>query len=362
MRSAQGFQPDWVSPPGDTIRSVLRERGIAESDFSRQIELSSGDLQNLLEGRMTISIRVARKLSEALGASVEFWMSRDFQYRQDAARLCRVDEEWLTTLPISDMVKFGWLQPAPRPSDELAACLNYFGVPSVIAWKRIYGQLQDRVAFRTSRSFQSKPAAVATWLRQGEIEAERIDCGPWNPETLRRSIEHIRSLTRRKDPSHFLPELQRCCAAAGVAVTIVRSPTGCRASGVVRLLSPRKALIQLSFRYLSDDQFWFTFFHEVGHLLLHEPEEVVLEEEGDEPNTNEENEANEFAANTLVPRQHQGTMMKLGANSRDVIRFALRIGVSPGIVVGQLQHKGRLRRNQLNSLKRRFAWVTDFAE
>ena len=87
----------------------------------------------------------------------------------------------------------------------------------------------------------------------------------------------IRRLTREKDPGQFIPRLKEACAARGVAVAIVRGPNGWRASGAARFLSPTKALIQLSFRYLSDDQFWFTFFHEAGHLLLHGKDLLFLE-------------------------------------------------------------------------------------
>ena len=114
----------------------------------------------------------------------------------------------------------------------------------------------------------------------------------------------------------------------------------------------------LSFRYLSDDHFWFTFFHEAGHLLLHGKNALFLE--GDNiASTKEEQEANEFAAGILIPTEFQAALLSLPVDGRDVIKFARLVGVSPGIVVGQLQHLGRIKPNQLNSLKRRYSWVTD---
>jgi Zn-dependent peptidase ImmA (M78 family) len=72
--------------------------------------------------------------------------------------------------------------------------------------------------------------------------------------------------------------------------------------------------------------------------------------------TEEEEEANEFAANTLVPAEFFDEMLNLDQNFRTIMRFARRIGVSPGIIVGQLQHHGKVRRNKLNFLKTRYAW------
>jgi Zn-dependent peptidase ImmA (M78 family) len=111
----------------------------------------------------------------------------------------------------------------------------------------------------------------------------------------------------------------------------------------------------LSFRYLSDDHFWFTFFHEAAHLLLHGPNALFLEAP-DVLNSEQEQEANDFAARTLIPQTFGSELSRLRLTHEDLIRFARRVGVSPGIVAGQLQHQGRLRRDQMNRLKRRFEW------
>ena len=174
------------------------------------------------------------------------------------------------------MIKFGWLDSVPHPSEEVSSCLQFFDLPSVPAWREAYSSLQQLAAFRTSPSFESRSASVAAWLRQGEIEAERIECRPWDVEKFQESLRYIRSLTQISDPNRYIPALQEHCSNAGVAVAIVRAPNGCRASGAVRFLSQTKALLQLSLRHLTDDHFWFTFFHEAGHLMLHGERSLFL--------------------------------------------------------------------------------------
>src|SRR5713226_6410294 len=237
----------------------------------------------------------------------------------------------------------------------MAACLRFFNVPNVQAWRRKYANLPEMVAFRTSRSFDSRPAAVAAWLRRGEIESEAIDCHQWDPGRFEVLLSGIRSLTRQKNPNRFVPELRDLCAEVGVAVAVVRAPNGCRASGATRFVADNKALLLLSFRYLSDDQFWFSFFHEAGHILLHSHQEVFIE--GIEtPNSAAENEANEFASRTLILPQHRPELLRLRQSKFELVRFARRIGVSPGIVVGQLQYHGKIKRNHFNGLKRCYEW------
>jgi len=113
-------------------------------------------------------------------------------------------------------------------------------------------------------------------------------------------------------------------------------------------------MILLSFRYLSDDHFWFTFFHEAGHLLLHGDKSLFIED-GSEVSIKEENEANLFAQNILIPPDSRAEFLSLTPSRETIMKFAVKIGISRGIVVGQLQHQGRLKREQFNYLKRRYS-------
>lgn len=355
MTNNQEFHPDWVSSPGDTITDILKERNVSVVEFAQRMGDTPESATDLIEGRASITIALARRLEKVLGSSVEFWMSRDFQYRTNIAYRYVNEKEWLAELPLGNMINFGWIKPAPHPSEEVASCLQFFNMPSVRAWYTAYAKVREVVAFRTSPSFDSKPAAVATWLRRGEILSETMECRPWNSKQFQSSLSDIRSLTRKKDPNLFIPELQAQCAENGVAVVVERALTGCRASGATRFLTKDKALLLLSFRYLTDDHFWFTFFHEAGHLLLHSRENLFIEG-ADTLTTIEEKEANNFAAHILIPPELVPDLLALPAKVREIIRFAIRLGVSPGIIVGQLQHYDKIGHDRFNRLKRRFRW------
>jgi len=359
MSDDKDFHPDWVSPPGETIAEILAQRNLSPATFAEQIGRSFEEVEELIRGAEKITIETARKLESILGASVAFWMIRESQYREDQARLASdilpdSTEQWLAELPLRDMEKFGWIKPGSG-SAALTKCLRFFDLPDFQAWREKYTGMLNQAAFKTSRAFSANLAATAAWLRQAEIEAESISCDTWNAERFSQTLAEIRQLTRKKDPDIFIPELRKQCAKCGIAIVILRAPAGCRASGATRFLSPEKALLLLSFRYLSDDHFWFTFFHEAGHLLLHNQKALFLEGH-DVPTAKEEEEANKFAADILIPLQFRKEMFNLPVNGFDVIRFAKIVGVSPGIIVGQLQYYGRFTRRQLNNLKRRFVW------
>lgn len=355
------FQPAWASPPGDTVADILKERNLSQVEFAGKIGYTVDHTNDLLQGNLPITGEIAQRLERVLGVSATFWMNRESQYREDISRLqtevgSSANDGWLKELPLKDMTTFGWLRPTHSTAEKVAECLRFFGLPNVTSWRETYDNVLETAAFRTSSSFNSHAGAVAAWLRRGEIESALIETKTWDSKCFQKTLPSIRTLTRKRNPGTFVSELRELCAECGVAVVIARAPTGCRASGATLFLSPTKALLLLSFRYLSDDHFWFTFFHEAAHLILHNKDDLFLE--GLEMcSTKEEQEANEFAARTLIPNEFQSELSNLPLDGREVIRFARKVGVSPGIIVGQLQHLGLINRNQLNNLKTRFSWI-----
>ena len=115
-----------------------------------------------------------------------------------------------------------------------------------------------------------------------------------------------------------------------------------------------KAVIQLSLRYKRDDQLWFSFFHEAGHILLHGKKDVFIE---DDNKNDKEQEADNFAAEILVPQKELQQFLHSSNPSKAAIkRFASELSIAPGIVVGRLQHDGHLPHSHCNDLKRRLKW------
>lgn len=357
MNDITNFLPEWASPPGATIRDILEERGESIADFASAMGDSVEHIYSLLHGSIRITGDIAEHLAKALGISAAFWLSRENQFREALTRLAK-SEEWLAELPVSDLIRFKWIRNVDSKVDRIAACLEYFDVPTVGEWFSRYEGKARLTAFRTSESFDSAEGALLAWLRKGEIDSQVIKCKVWDREKFRQALPSIRALTREKDPAVFIPKLQEQCAECGVAIVIARLPSGCRASGATRFLSADKALLMLSFRYLSDDHFWFTFFHEAAHLLLHDSKALFLEG-GDLCSGEEEQEANKFASDLLVPEEYQAAMRALPVDGRAVMRFARKIGISPGLVVGQLQHLDILTTRQLNNLKARYSWLDE---
>lgn len=351
---------DWISPPGHTIADLLEERNWTQAQFADRLGVSRKHVSELITGKATISEANAIKLARVLGSTVGFWLNREAGYRAALADLhaieqLRDDVSWLDDLPISHMRKMGWISSSRDKAQTVSECLQFFGVGSVDAW-RSWSDGLGQTAYRMSDSAGKAFGSIAAWLRFGEIQASMLECEDYSKETFKTNLESLRTLTLESDPNVFVPRMQELCAEAGVAVVFAPTPGGCPASGATRWLAPNKALLMLSLRYKTNDHLWFTFFHETAHILLHRKKLMFLEntKNGD---GKEEEEANQFAADLLIPSEYFDLFRTLTNTRAEVSQFARKIGIPPGIVVGRMQHEGILPHRQLNDLKVRYTWT-----
>jgi len=356
MSNQNDFNPNWASTPGDTIADILNEKKLSISDFSKMMNSSISEVNNLLHGYILINESIAQKLNKCIGGSTDFWLRRESQYRSDIERLKGVEhQKWLKLLPVNFMVKNNWIE--KENGDVINSLLKYFSVPDVWTWRRKYSDVLSEVSFRKSEKILSKTESLLTWLRKGEIQAEAIACATWSKEKFIRMLPNLKSLSRLKNPKAFLPKLIEECSKCGVAVAVAPTPTGCAASGLAKFLHPDKALILLSFRYKSDDQFWFTFFHEAAHIILHGETKVFIEEENMySASQSEEDEANQFAAEALIPKNVRELLFRPRISEKEIKEIARQSNVSLGIVVGQLQFQKLIPNNYFNTFKKRYDW------
>lgn len=347
------FNPIWVSNPGDTIRDLLRMKGLESESLPGLLNISEDKTSSILTGEMDIDLGVAQTLSDTLGFSSDFWVTRFQQYHDDLARLeQKLNDDWLRSIPTSDMIKLGWIR---KSNDLFKDCLEFFNCADISEWQERYVTSLAQFTFRSSGKYASKIPSTVAWLRQGEIQASKQKCNSWSPEGILNRVNEMKSLSRVRTPQNFLPKLSKICSDNGVALVVVQSPTGCSMSGAAKVLDENKRMILMSFRYLSDDQFWFTFFHEMGHLVLHHRSEIFIDDRL-EDSTMDETEANNFAGEILIPFEERQKLKSLRGNKRAIISLASELNISPGILIGQMQYYGLIQPAYLNGYKRWYSW------
>jgi HTH-type transcriptional regulator / antitoxin HigA len=351
------YEPDCAVPPGDTLLETIERLGMDQRELAKRTGLSVKHVNQIIKGVASITPDTAILLERVTGVAAPIWNNLEANYRVQVARRDERDQlqtpdafAWLKTIPVKELVERGRISGSADRATLLEQVLRFFGVASVDAWKA--GWEKPQFAFRKSPTFEGQTGAMATWLRLCELAAAEIACKPFNKKKFQAALQQIRALTVA-EPEAFVPAMQALCREACVAVALVPEIKGAPVSGAAKWLSPRKAMIGLTLRGKSDDRFWFSFFHEAGHLLHDSKKETYIDVHPvDDPR---ERRANQFAASFLIPPARVGELADLQTDA-DVEAFARELGIAPGIVVGRLQHDGTIPFSKWNHLKAKLSW------
>jgi HTH-type transcriptional regulator / antitoxin HigA len=365
ITSQFGYRPDHATRPGKLIEDYLNELDISARELARRCGRSAKLITEIVLGKAPLEPETALQLERVLKLDASIWLNMEANYR---LRIAREEEDaelaeqhgWATTFPLKALAERKWLSLPDSKGAQVRELLRFFGTGSIAACQHRFRELLA-VDYRTSPAFQNDNAVLCAWLRIGEIQADRIETATFDREAFLSALKAIRPLSRMSVPD-ALPTLQKMCAEAGVAFVLEKPFTGMAVSGVSRWLSPRRALIQQTLRHKANDHFWFTFYHECAHLLLHSRKVVFIDVKSGKGNAGEkqEAEANEWAADFLVPsRAMKQFLADFEETEEEVVEFAEAVGVSPGIVVGQLQHRGVLPFSRMNRLREHYTWKED---
>ena len=360
------FDVDATPHPGELVLEYLAVNGWTQQDLARRSELTPKTISELCNGKTSVTPQTALSFEKVFQRPARFWLNLQRQFDEAHERkrqLLKASDwlDWARTFPLREMreKKFS----LPERQSEAETLLSFFGVSSPRSWESVWNSAP--VAYRQTRSSSAREQAVAAWVREAELLAFQFDLCEFSENTLTSSLPELRSLTRTS-ADEIMDPIQRLCATAGVAVVWVPELRNTGISGCARWLNEKWAMIGLTLRYKTYDQMWFTLFHEIGHLLLHRSQKRFVIDNAAEDLTDPvvdpemrrfEVEANQFAADNLIPPESLGKFIKSNSFTNESIHsFAEMIGVGPGIVVGRLQHDGILKPHQGQRLKQKLNW------
>lgn len=358
-----GWSPNWAIHPGEVLEEYLEARGLTQAEFARRADLTPKLVSTIIAGKNPVSADTAIAIERVLGTKAYIWTGLQSEWDLHQSRATQREEatdpavtSWIQQFPIKELRSRGVLPSTTDVAATYDGLLKFFGVGSADGYKSRFERLV--VQYRHSASHKSDQASLRAWLQLGEREASSLELAPYNADRFRAALRVIKSFTREQ-PTTFYPKLVSECSSAGVAVLAIKPLPKARLSGAARWLSSGNGVIQLSLRHKTNDHFWFSFFHEAAHLLLHKRDIVFADDDGGDGDASEA-EADAFAEDVLVGRQRFQTFCHLNPRSRSEVRsFADEADVHPGIVVGMLQHHRCIPWSHLNDLKDRFEWADE---
>ncbi len=350
------LERDLLSPPGDTILETIEYIKMSQSELADRLGKTPSKVHDIIKGKEPITYNTALQLEKVLGIEAGFWMNREMNYRTKLARIEQDEileqaKSWLAQQPVKELKKCGYITTSNKDAALVSETLEFYGVASVERWESRYIHEYAQANYRKSSVLAATLGSMAAWLRIGEVEMQKMQLPDYNREGFKALLEEIKPIIPAH-PANFAELLQQKAAAAGVAVVFTICLPKAPVSGAVRWFRSNP-LIQLTDRFKTNDHFWFTFYHEAGHILLHNKKDVFFEEcDTYQPDIEKEAEADRFAARHLLPDSFMDDL-PLRITEEDILVLANTYGTHPGIIVGRLQHQGLVKHSFGNRFKER---------
>ncbi len=352
----RGYTPDIAIPPGETLLEAIEALGMSQTELAQRMGRPLKTINEIIKGKAAITPQTATELERVLGTPARFWLRLEMDYQEALARLkdqeaIEKDRPLLKRFPCSEMAKLGWIPPSRREKEKVHILRSFLGVATLSTLPNV-----EVAAYRKAKKVEATPEALSVWLRRGELLAQELDTAPFSNTGFSEALQEIRRLTRGPLKA-AIKKMVELCAENGVAVVFVPHLPGTYVNGATRWLKSDKALVQLSIRKRVEDIFWFTFFHECGHILLHGKRDCFIDMDEDARSAKEK-EADEFARDLLLPPKAFRRFSDSGRfDTINVQSFAKRVGVCDAVVVGRLQHENKVSyKSILNHLKRTLDW------
>ncbi len=338
-----------ATPPGATIKEQLNDRGMSQKEFAARMDMSEKHISKLINGDVQLTPEVAVRLEMVLGVPAKFWNNLEAIYREklikaEAENAMDADEVLAKQLPYSEMAKYGWVPETKNAKEKVVNLRKYF---EVVELSLLENNQITKIACRRLAVTEKSDFALLAWAQEAKIKARSAQTAPINIKGLIEIIPEIRKMTVQM-PKEFCPKLNDMLAECGIALVFLPHLKGSFLQGA-SFMDGNKIVLGLTARGKDADKFWFSLFHELGHIVLGHIGQPDGTSEIDEKN------ADNWSRDKLIPTESFEQFKAHKAfGSPSVVAFANNIGIAPGIVVGRLQNEGCIPHNMLNDLKEQY--------
>jgi HTH-type transcriptional regulator / antitoxin HigA len=345
-----------VPHPGLFIREELEARGWSQRDLAYILGIAEQNINVILSGKRGISPEMAKALGEAFDVTPELFTNLQNAY--DMARARAPDPSVArrakiqSAYPVREMIKRGWFADTDAPLLE-AQLTRFFKVNRIEDVPHF-----DHAAKKTH--YDDVPAPQLAWLFRVRQIAEATTVARYSREMLLSAIARFKQFL--SDPEE-IRHVHRLLSECGVCFVLVESLPNSKIDGVCFWIGPTP-VIGMSIRHDRIDNFWFVLRHEIEHVLQgHGRTKEVIDTDLDNEAvsiSDEERVANSAAADFCVANTEISSFIARKNPffaERDVLAFAGRVGVHPGIVVGQIQKKTK----RWDLLRRHLIKIRQFA-
>lgn len=347
---------------GEFLEETLEAIGMTQAELANRLGRPLQAINEIIKGKKSITSTTALELEDVLGIPSHIWIGLESEYqivmaKQEELKQMEEESKFVKLFPYADLVKFGFVKATKIAVEKVDELKKFFGVAKLvqISQVKVY-----QPAFRVANQDNISKEAIATWIQASRIKAKEIQTQPFDKKKLKDSLPQIKSLINL-DIQEAISQIQKVLNSCGIALVMLPHFKNTKVHGATFWLdNEKKAVIAMTLRGSYSDIFWFSLFHEIGHILLHPKREMFLEDGCvDTKLKKQEDEADKFASEILVSdKELKKFLSQKDFSKSSIISFAEQLEVKSSIVVGRLMHDKVVAFNDYNllTLRDKYQW------
>lgn len=356
------YNSDLAIHAGEFLEETLQEIGMTQAELSNRLGRPIQAINEIIKGKKSITSTTALELEDVLGVPSHIWIGLESEYqiviaKQEELKQMEEETKLIKNFPYADLVKAGFVKGTRKAIEKVDELKRFFNVAKLVQIAHVKAY---QPAFRVSSHDNVSHESIATWIQASRIKAKDIETKAFDKKILKEKLIQMKSLMILEDINEAIEEIQKVLNSCGIVLVLLPHFKNTKIHGATFWLDNDKAVIAMTLRGSFSDMFWFSFFHEVGHILLHPKREVFLEDGYSDPKLQkQEKEADKFASELLINGTDFNKFVSLDDISEaSVIDFAKQQGIKTSIVVGRLMYEKLVEFNdyRLSPLRDRYKW------
>lgn len=334
-----------VTHPGKLLLSEIGRLDMKQKELALRTGVSEKHISTIINGTKGISASFARKLDVALGTKSGTWAKLQAEYDHYMAQLEEengiTEDEFSILKSMHEIVDFfldeGIMHNHCGDSEKVIQLREILRVNNLSVIPQITYNAAYRAQVKTSTSVD--PYVLFAWLRLCEMYTERVSLDtPYSRELLMGSIAEIKEVLFEQDPNEAIRKLKGILAKCGIVFEVVRHFRGAPVQGIIKPTEEGTVILCLTIRGKKADRFWFTLFHEMGHLVNGDLNTRFVD--FNSVQSESEAKADLFARDTLIDPDLFRSFVASGEyhTLNSIKRFSQTAGVPHWVTIGRLHN------------------------
>lgn len=340
MTNMNGLSLDFIIHPGETVKEFLEKFNMSQEELATRTGFTAKHISEIVNGKKGISAKMAKALEYAFGTPMSFWVNLQGIYDKEILQYMEqeeIEEEELKIVrKLKKIMKYaeekGLIE---NDRDEIFNLMQLRKLCGINNLSNIKYLLAYQTSFRASDSIDIESTYV--WIRINELLAKKNEIkNIYNKELLKEKIQDIKE-TMFLDINDAIEKLTQIFAECGIIFQLSKSFTGAPVQGFIKKIN-EQVLLTMTIRGAFADIFWFSLFHEIGHLINEDFNTQFIDYISN--SSDKEIKADTFASNTLIDKsQFIEFLNRQEFTKEEVMKLAKRNNVKDFIIVGRLERE-----------------------